>query len=299
MVPIFDQLFVGRECAGVSERRRLVFAERHISRNHFEIRLIADLDLAVVIDTSTNGTLLNGMPLARTVAQPIKPGDTIKIADITMTFRSSRFASVNRQVPTLTQAQISESDMVMVVGDIVNYSTISQMTGSRLIAESLYTLWRELDELLRAHHGTLSNYAGDALYAVWDLQTTPTARALAIDFALAANSLVVAIGTTLSLRDAEGLPIRMGWGVVHGSAAQAAMARSNAAVLGDSTNLAFRLAGLAGRDGRAPVIVTGKVRAAVQDQYVWGAPEEVAVKGRTGKETVFPVVSRQESVTSE
>jgi len=298
MVPIFDQLFVGRECAGVSERRRLVFAEKHISRNHFEIRLIADLDLAVVIDTSTNGTLLNDMPLARTVAQPIKPEDKIKIADIAMTFRSSRFRSVSRQFPTLTQAQISESDMVMVVGDIVNYSTISQMTGSRLIAESLYTLWRELDELLRAHHGTLSNYAGDALYAVWDLQTAPQARALAIDFALAANRLVDEIGITLSLRDAHGSPIRMGWGVVHGSAAQASMARSVAAILGDSTNLAFRLAGIAGRDGRAPVIVTDKVRDAVQDQYVWGAPEEVAVKGRRGRETVFPVVQRREMPVS-
>lgn len=30
MVPIFDQLFVGREYAGISERRRLVLAEKHI-----------------------------------------------------------------------------------------------------------------------------------------------------------------------------------------------------------------------------------------------------------------------------
>ncbi|AFM19517.1 family 3 adenylate cyclase [Mycolicibacterium chubuense NBB4] len=295
-VPIFDQLFVGRECAGVGERRRLVLAERHISRNHFEIRLIADLDLAVVIDTSTNGTLLNGEPLARTVAQPIKTGDEITIADIAMTFRSRRFRSVSRQVPTVTQAQISESDMVMVVGDIIGYSTISEVTDSRMLAESLYTLWCELDGLLRAHHGTLSHYAGDALYAVWNVQTHPDAHRLAIDFALAADRLLATIGASLSLRDEHGAPIRMGWSVVHGSGAQAAMARSVAAILGDSTNLAFRLAGIAGRDGRAAVLVTGKVHDAVHDAYVWGPPEEVRVKGRRGEVTVFPVLARQRSL---
>jgi class 3 adenylate cyclase len=296
-VPIYDQLFVGRECAGISERRRLVLGEKHISRNHFEIRLIADLDLAVVIDTSTNGTLLNNEPLARTVAQPLKTGDTITIADIAMTFRSNRFTMASRQFPTTTQAQITRADMVMVVGDIIGYSTISEVTESGLLAESLYTLWRELDELLRGHHGTVSHYAGDALYAVWDLRTHPQAHMSAIDFALAADRLIERLGPSLSLRDADGSPIRMGWSVVHGSGAQAAMARSVAAILGDSTNLAFRLAGLAGRDGRAAVIVTGKVHDVVEFRYIWGDPEEVTVKGRRGRETVFPVVKRRAGET--
>src|SRR5215813_6596234 len=66
-VPIFDQLFVGRECAGISERRRLVIADPEISRNHLEIRLDAIGDEAFVIDTSSNGTLLNGVRLERAV----------------------------------------------------------------------------------------------------------------------------------------------------------------------------------------------------------------------------------------
>lgn len=210
-VPIVDQLFVGRECAGISEQRRLVLSEKHISRNHFEIRLIADLDLAVVIDTSTNGTALNGMPLARTVAAPIVPGDRITVGDIAMTFRSDRFAKKDRQLPTLTQAEISQADMVMVVGDILSYSTISEVTDSRVLAESMSTLWWRLDELLRAHHGTLNHYAGDAIYAVWNTQTQASAHAAAIDFALAADRAVATLGPSLTLRDGAGAPIRMGW----------------------------------------------------------------------------------------
>jgi len=291
-VPIYDQLFVGRECAGISDRRRLVLTDKHISRNHFEIRLIADLDVAVVIDTSTNGTSLNGMPLARAVAAPIAPGDRITVGDLAMTFRSDRFAAVDRRVPTLTQAEISQSDMVMVVGDVIEFSTISEVTDSRVLAESMAMLWSRLDETLRDHRGTLSNYAGDAIYAVWDAQAQTGAHAMAIDFALAAHRAVEALSSSLPLRDSAGAPIRMGWSVVHGSAAQAAMARSAAAILGDSTNLAFRLASIAGRAGRAPVLVAGRVHDAVEKLYLWGVSDEVTVKGRRTRETIYPVIGR-------
>ena len=84
--------------------------------------------------------------------------------------------------------------MVMVVGDIVNYSTISQVTDEGVMAGSLHTLWHQLGGVLRAHHGTLSYYAGDALFAVWELRRFPDAAELAIDFALSANRLVEDLG---------------------------------------------------------------------------------------------------------
>ena len=84
----------------------------------------------------------------------------------------------------------------------------------------------------------------------------------------------------------------MGWGVVVGRVALAAMTRSVEAVIGDSTNVAFRLAGLAGRQGRASVMVTSGVRRTVESHFTWGEGEEVELKGRSGKETVFPVLGR-------
>jgi class 3 adenylate cyclase len=183
--------------------------------------------------------------------------------------------------------------MVMVVGDIVNYSTISQVTDEAEIAQSLQTLWHELAAVLGDHQGTLSHYAGDALLAVWDSGRFPAASELAIDFALAANRLVDELGPQLSLRDPDGSPIRMGWGVVQGMAALAAMTRSADAVIGDSANVAFRLAGLAGRSGRAAVMVTNTVRLAVATQFRWGEGEHVEIKGRRGTESVYPVIKRR------
>lgn len=291
-VPIFDQLFVGRECAGIDEQRRLVILDPGISRNHLEIRLDPATDRAFLIDTSTNGTLLNGMLLERAVQVPLRPNDQIRIGDVALTFRSDRFNAVEKTGTNPTLTRIFEETMVMVVGDITNYSTISEVTDNRVIARSLNYLWRELHHVLHAHRGTLNHYAGDALYAVWELRTIPKANELAIDFALAANQRVEELAPALPLRGPDGLPIRMGWGVGQGRAAIAAMTRTVAAVIGDATNVAFRLAGIAGRAGHPAVMVTAGVHAVVEAQYVWGHAEQVEIKGRREMETVFPVVAR-------
>jgi class 3 adenylate cyclase len=182
--------------------------------------------------------------------------------------------------------------MVMVVGDITNYSSISEVTDNKVIADSLNRLWRELGRILRDHLGTLNHYAGDALYAVWELDAQPNANELALDFALAANQRVDELGPELPLRGPDGSPIRMGWGVVQGRAALAAMTRSVEAVIGDSTNVAFRLAGVAGRQGRRAVLATTAVHAAIGEKFVLGDAEQVALKGRSELTTVFPVIGR-------
>jgi adenylate cyclase len=291
-VPIFDQLFVGRECAGVAEQRRLVINASGISRNHLEIRLDVATDRAFLIDTSTNGTLLNGAPIERAVLVPIRPNDQIRIGDVALRFLSDRFDADAQTRTDFTEARISEEMMVLVVGDITNYSTISEVTDNKVIAESLNRLWGELRRVLRAHQGTLNHYAGDALYAVWGLRTLPNANELAVDFALAANQTVEQIAPALPLRDPDGSPIHMGWAVVQGRAAIAAMSRTVEAVIGDATNVAFRLAGIAGRAGRASVLVTDGVQTWVAGQYLWGPAEQVQIKGRQGMLTVFPVIAR-------
>jgi adenylate cyclase len=85
----------------------------------------------------------------------------------------------------------------------------------------------------------------------------------------------------------------MGFGVVQGMVALAAMTRSVEAVIGDSTNVAFRLAGLAGRNGRATVMATAGVRRLAEAHFTWGQSEDVELKGRSGMETVFPILDRQ------
>ena len=90
-MPIFDQLFVGRECPGISPQRRLVIDDPEVSRNHLEIRLDDATGGAFVIDMSTNGSLLDGMRLERAVPMPISDDDVFPIGDIALTSRSPAF----------------------------------------------------------------------------------------------------------------------------------------------------------------------------------------------------------------
>lgn len=189
----------------------------------------------------------------------------------------------------------------MVVGDIVNYSTISQHTDEGVLLQNVDLLYDQLRSLLSHHRGTLSNYVGDAFFAVWEVANDPRAAEHAVRFALDGASRVRELAPQLGLRDPGGLPIRMGWGVSLGEAAVSAMSGMLVAVLGDATNVAFRLAGLSGRDGRAEVLVTEPVRDAVRELFPFGDPQHVTVKGRTGTVTVFglgPLAGQREEVNT-
>jgi hypothetical protein len=45
-------------------------------------------------------------------------------------------------------------------------------------------------------------------------------------------------------------------------------------------------------------MATRSVRRAAVDQFVWGESELVEIKGRSGRETVFPVIARKTATTT-
>jgi class 3 adenylate cyclase len=291
-VPIPDRIFVGRQCAGIEPERRVLIEDSAVSRTHLEIRLDVERNQAYVIDTSTNGSYLNGLRLGRALAEIIRPGDRITVGDTQLEFRSDLFAGDVLDDSGSTRSAVTSSTMMFVVGDITNYSTISQVTDDEVVASSLRALYGELTTVLTQRRGTLSSYAGDALYAVWELKHIPAANELAVDFALAAHERLEEVAYQLPLRGPDGAPVRMGWGVVRGPGTVIGLPHSAVSVLGDATNLAFRLSGIAGRQGHAPVIVTEAAREAVVDRFVWGEPVRVPTKGRSGEETVYPLLGR-------
>jgi adenylate cyclase len=291
--PILDRIFVGRECPGIEEPNRILLQDAVVSRTHFEIRLDPVRNQAFLVDTSTNGTHVNGARVPRAVPHPIKAGDWIRAGSTEFAFRSAQFLGGETLDARGTMAQINVSPVVLVVGDITNYSTISQVIGSDVVAASLQSLYEALTALLAQHRGTLNHYAGDAIYAVWELEHIQDANQLAVEFALAASRRVDEIAPTLVLRGPDGRPVQMGWAVASGPAAITTMTHAAVSVVGDTTNLVFRLSGLAGRDGRAPVIVSKEVHDAVADRFSFGESEQVLTKGRSGEVTIYPVLARK------
>jgi adenylate cyclase len=286
--PIYDWLMVGRECSGVDERHRLVIDDPAVSRTHLEFRLDFELDQAWLTDRSTNGTRLNGRRIERSVPVRIMPGDRVRLGQAELEFRSERFAAtaaVGGQAAvegrgTVRQMTVVE-EMVMVVGDIVGFSTIAENTGDLVLLENVDRLYAGLQQILSGHHGTLSNYMGDAFFATWEAAAVPDAALAALTFAVEAAEAVPRIASGLELRDPGGGPVRMGWGVARGPAAVSLITGMLVTVLGDTTNVAFRLSGLAGRDGQPDVLVTDAVYQATADsRFAFTEPSAIQVKGR-------------------
>jgi class 3 adenylate cyclase len=293
---VLDRIFVGRECAGIEPSRRVLIDDAVASRLHFEIRLDTASAQAYLVDSSTNGTRINGARVPRAVPHTIKAGDWVTAGDTEFAFVSSTFTGAGSDDARLTLPRVNLSEMVLVVGDLTNYSAISQVTDSAVVAASLQRLYEELTVLLARHRGTLNHYAGDAICALWELDQIPEADQLGVAFALASHQKVAEVAPGLPLRGPDGDPVRMGWAVVRGPSAITTLTHAVVSVVGDATNLAFRLAGLAGREGRAPVLVSSAVHDLVVDQFAWGEPAHVDTKGRSGQETVYPVSARRPSL---
>jgi adenylate cyclase len=288
-VPVFDHLFVGRECNGIDDEHRFLIDDISVSRNHFELRLDPAGDQAWLVDRSTNGTWLNGARMERSVPVQIMPGDRLRVGPAEFQFFSRRFSVPAAVDPRQTARDVSMSELVMAVGDIVSFSTVSEYTEGSVLLESIDRVYSGLRKLLNARGGTLSNYAGDAFFATWDTERAPGAAAAAVGFALEAAAAVREVAPSLPLRDPEGEPVRMGFGIGLGRAAISMMAGAIVTVLGDATNVTFRLSGIAARSGWPDVVVTDTVHDLTAQEFSFAGPVEVTVKGRSSKVRVFGV----------
>jgi adenylate cyclase len=296
-VPVHDRLLVGRECAGIDDGHRLLILDRMISRIHLELRLDLERDEAWLTDHSTNGTRLNGRRVERFVAVRLRPGDRMTLGDTELEFRSPRFSGEPDDrwpVPpgvdtTVHKAVVTQ--MVMVVGDVVSFSTIAENTDDHVLLSNIERLFAQLRLILDKHQGTLTNYAGDAFFATWEAgdagEVAPAAARAAVSFATEAAAMVPKVAATLDLRDPAGGPVRMGWGVSSGRAAVSGLSGPLIAVLGDATNVAFRLSGVAGRDGRPEIMVTDAVYDAIGTGFAFTALPAIQVKGRAKPVAVF------------
>jgi hypothetical protein len=77
--------------------------------------------------------------------------------------------------------------MAMVVGDLINFSTVSEQADHQVLARDIDCLYRELRALLNQYRGTLVDYVGDAFFASWELDVDPAAADNALNFVLAAS----------------------------------------------------------------------------------------------------------------
>ena len=244
-----------------------------------------------MVDTSSNGVRINGIRIERAVAVQLNGGDQIQVGEHILEFRATT-VTTQRPQSTVQRSTVSVATpmtMAMIVGDLINFSTVSEQADQQVLVRDVHDLYTKLRELLAEFRGTLVDYVGDAFFASWELEVDPEAAVNALRFALAAEKLVSECTANYELRYADGTPLRMAWGATMGPVVMQLMPGSVVMVLGDAVNLGFRISSIAGREGRPNVLATEMVRQAGEGQFVFGEPEAVTVKGRVTVETIYGV----------
>jgi adenylate cyclase len=191
-----------------------------------------------------------------------------------------------KSVPSAEKLQ-EEVEATVLFSDIRGYSTLAEQLEARRVAEILTRHLAGMSEVIQAHGGTVAEFVGDAVMAVFgapDPLPDHAERALRCAVAMQARQRELNA-------EAEGVaPLHMGIGVNTGTVMAGTMGgggRLQYTVIGDAVNVAARLQGeaeageilaTAATVGAAPVVPTE----AAGTRVVKGRKEPVEVHRVTG-----------------
>jgi class 3 adenylate cyclase len=139
--------------------------------------------------------------------------------------------------------------------------------------------------------GTLKDYAGDAVYAFWGHTVEPKSKqaVLACQAAIEQTQKLSEIRAKLSGKNIAAENLQMGWGITTGRVTMSHYGSRSAdlALVGDCTNLAFRLSDLANKELSEKIVICAQTADLVREDLKLKDLGDVSIKGRTGKEHIF------------
>ncbi|MBN1832204.1 MAG: adenylate/guanylate cyclase domain-containing protein [Deltaproteobacteria bacterium] len=289
---IIDRVFIGRVCKGIDETRRIIVNDLAVSRDHAEI--IRRGSRLQIKDVSKNGTWVNGVRLAGGSTEYLDDGDVIRLGE------TSLFVGYPGGLPFREDSDISslhtaitpkEVIVTNVVADVRGFTSMSQAEDSHQIYTLMKEIFQRFSGIVNDHKGTIKDYAGDAIYAFWEhgVSLSKEQAMLACQNALAQAEAVAGIRDELRSTNPVAEHLRMGWGVTTGSVTLSHYGSrvSNLALVGDCTNLAFRLSGIANKELEKKIIVCAHTADLVRDSLALDDLGEVSVRGRKGELHVF------------
>lgn len=292
--PVIDKIFIGRGCKGLTRERCLLVQDAVVSRDHAVIsRNGAVLEM---IDLSKNGTWLNDVRLTPGALVHLKDNDTILIGDMSIRVSypetesqgdsGSDWNDATTITPTLTA-------VTHLVADVRNFSTLTQAYDSNRAYAIMNEIIRDFSRIIHRFKGTIKDYAGDAVFAFWPHTGQASSRTalLACKAAQEQAKAIDRMRSEAAIHGSDIPPVRMGWGISTGSATISHYGdrSSDLAVVGDATNLAFRLSGLANKSLPADIVICRKTADMVKEMLPLKDLGLVQTKGRVGQEHVFGI----------
>jgi len=286
---IVDKVFIGRTCLGVDESKRIIVCDPEVSRDHAIVSVGGSR--IQIADLSRNGVWINDARMAPGSSQDLKDGDVIGAGRFRILVRCPEGVSVGEEVERTHYGPV-ETIVTSLVADVRGFSGMSQRQDSSRIYALMKNIFEKLTAVVGDHKGTVKDYVGDAVYAFWS-HGGATQKEQAVFACKAALTQLHVLKEMKLSRSAEGHPnhqaVLMGWGIATGKVTMAHYSSRSAdlALVGDSTNLAFRLSGMANKDLASPIVICSQTADLVRDTLSLFDLGLVDVRGRTGKEHVF------------
>ena len=291
-LPIIDKIFIGRSCKGVDPQKRILVLNAQVSRDH---AVISRRGKALKIkDLSKNGTWINEIRLAAGASCDLADQDIISIGGVFFQVIASTDVSVVRDRATLTDGtMVTPTEVVVtnVVADVRGFSAFSQAHASSDVYALMKEIFDAFNIIVYKFKGTIKDYAGDAVYAFWDHHVEPIKgqAVLACQSAIEQTQTIDQIRARLSGKNTAADNLQMGWGITTGKVTLShyGSRAADLALVGDCTNLAFRLSGMANKELTEKIVICSQTAALVRDDLALKDLGTISVKGRKGKEHVF------------
>ena len=289
---IVDKVFIGRSCKGVDPQKRILVQDAQVSRDHAVISRRAEH--LRITDRGKNGTWVNGTRLAAGASSNLVDGDTISLGEFSLrVFYPENVTHVTDAAILTDGTRVTPTEIIVtnVVADVREFSTFSQAHAS----SDVYALMKEIFDTFSAivynYKGTIKDYAGDAVYAFWDHAVEPISKqaVLACQAAIQQTQTINEIRAKLCGKNIAADNLQMGWGITTGKVTMShyGSRAADLALVGDCTNLAFRLSGLANKELSEKIVVCSQTAELIRNDLKIKDLGTVAIKGRTGKEHVF------------
>ena len=289
---IVDKIFIGRTCQGIEPQKRIILKNPLVSRDHAVISRTAHH--LKITDTSINGTWINDIRMTAGSSKELKNGDVIRIADSIIRVVYPLPDSLDKNDNRITDKTIiSSSELVVtnLVADIREFTEFSQDGESSKVCEFIREIFDRFSAIVAAHSGTIKDYAGDAIFAFWDHQDTESRHraVLACQAALQQMNSLSQIREEFAGKYHDLENIQMGWGLTTGEVtiSHFGSRAADLALVGDCTNLAFRLSSIANKRLRNKIIICAHTAALVAENFIVKDLGNVSVKGRRGKVQIF------------
>jgi adenylate cyclase len=296
IIPTKDMRSISLESSttiGRSEHNQLAFPDDLlISRQHALIRQQGPNEYVLIDLGSSNGTYLNSQLIIAPTA--LAHGDEILVGSVLLKFlfpeqikmldeRSENMDGIE----TRTMFGIRVAQVTILVCDIRNFTTLSEMISAEDLARFLGGWFREASQLVFANGGVVDKYIGDAFMAYW-----PTVRSdpkEGSNAALSTAKELLALANRMPLPKKIDFAFKIGIGLHEGVVASGNVGSSSqrdSSIMGDTVNTAFRLESECKRTGYE-LLISGEVYERIGRAKEFDSLGLVEFKGKTTKVALF------------